>query len=86
MSIEESEVDFTHVEPLTDEERADVLEYCWHDVEATEELLLIERHGYLETKLHLGARAGLTPSKSLGADQRQAHRGRAGREAIRARR
>lgn len=65
MSIEESEVDFTHVEPLTDEERADVLEYCWHDVDATEELL-IERHGYLETKLHLGARAGLTPSKSLG--------------------
>lgn len=64
MSVEESEVDFGREGALTEEERADLLRYCWHDVDATEELLMA-RHEYLETKLHLGERAGLTPAKSL---------------------
>lgn len=64
MSVEESEVDFRHEERLTAEERAEVLRYCEHDVDATEQLLMA-RHDYLETKLALGERAGLSPAKAL---------------------
>lgn len=64
MSIEESSVDFTIRTKLTEGQRAEVLEYCEHDVDATERLLL-ERRYYLQTKLTLGARANLSPAKSL---------------------
>lgn len=64
LSVEESEVDFTHEGRLTAAERADVLHYCMHDVDATEALLGLRR-GYLETKLTLGERAGLSPGRAL---------------------
>lgn len=62
MSVEESEVGFDVTHRLTDEERADVLRYCTHDVDATEDLLLVRRD-YLDTKLTLGERAGLSPAR-----------------------
>ena len=64
MSVEESEVDFTVTHKLSADERADVLHYCKHDVDATEQLLHI-RKDYLETKITLGDRAGLSPAQSL---------------------
>jgi len=64
MSVDESEVDFDVAHRLSEAERADVLRYCEHDVDATEGLLAVRRD-YLETKLTLGERAGLTPARSL---------------------
>lgn len=64
MSVEETTVDFTVDHALDADERAEVLFYCTHDVDATEALLFL-RHGYLETKLALGDRAGLDPARAL---------------------
>lgn len=64
MSIEESSVPFDICRKLTSEERDEVLRYCEHDVDATEQLLIL-RSDYLETKLHLADRAGIDPYKAL---------------------
>lgn len=65
MSVEESTVDFTYAEKLTEEQRREVEHYCRHDVDATERLMEIRRD-YLETKLYLAAYANLNPYKALG--------------------
>lgn len=64
MSVEESSVPFDIDRPLTAEERADVLEYCEHDVDAAR-VLLGMRGDYLSTKLALAERAGLAPERAL---------------------
>lgn len=63
-SIIESEVDFHVAHRLSSEERDEVLFYCTNDVNATENILAM-RSEYLETKLRLGERAGITPQKAL---------------------
>lgn len=65
MSIEESSVPFDIDRALTEGEREEVLRYCEHDVDATEELLML-RHDYLETKLHLAPMADVDPMRALG--------------------
>ena len=52
MSIEESSVDFNIDRKLTDEELKEVIMYCKHDVEATEQLMKA-RESYLKSKLIL---------------------------------
>lgn len=64
MNIEESTVNFDIKRNLTDEEITEVLQYCKHDVDATEELFAI-RKDYLQTKLQLGELSGIPPEKSL---------------------
>lgn len=64
MSIEESSVPFDIDRKLTAEERDEVLRYCEHDVDATEQLLIL-RSDYLETKLYLADMAGVDPCKAL---------------------
>lgn len=64
MSVEETTVDFTYTEKLSDKQRAEVEHYCKHDVAATMKLLDI-RWDYLETKMHLAQMAGLDPIKAL---------------------
>ena len=66
MSIEETEVDFNLDRPLTREELKLTLEYCIHDVDATEKLCEI-RKDYLRTKLNLGKRADIDPVKALSS-------------------
>lgn len=65
MSIEESSVPFDIDRKLTEAEREEVLRYCEHDVDATEELLML-RSGYLETKLHLAPMADVDQYRALG--------------------
>lgn len=50
MSIVETSVSFDKQEPLTDEERQEVLEYCRHDVRATIEVFKLREKSYFETK------------------------------------
>ena len=50
MSIVETSVSFDKTEPLTDEERQEVLEYCRHDVKATIEVFKLREKSYFETK------------------------------------
>lgn len=64
MNIEESTVNFDIKRNLTDEEITEVLQYCKHDVDATEKLFAI-RKDYLQTKLQLGELSGIPPEKSL---------------------
>lgn len=64
MSIEESSVPFDIERPLEAEERADVLKYCEHDVDAAH-MLRDVRRDYLSTKLTLAERAGLAPERAL---------------------
>lgn len=64
MDIQETEVDFNLKRPLTDEEIARTIRYCKHDIVATERIVDLRR-GYLDSKLQVGALAGLTPEKSL---------------------
>lgn len=64
MDIEESTVPFDWPEPLTPGQMDEVLRYCMHDVDATEELLRM-RKDYLATKAKLGERAGLPLHRAL---------------------
>ena len=66
MSIEETEVDFNLDRPLTQDELKLTLEYCIHDVDATEKLCEI-RKDYLRTKLNLGKRANIDPVTALSS-------------------
>lgn len=66
MPIEESEVDFDIDRPLTDEELADVIKYCIHDVDAAD-MLTDVRFDYLRTKRNLGLRANIGETKALSS-------------------
>ena len=64
MNIQETEVSFDLSRPLTEDELSLTTHYCMHDVDATEELMIIRRD-YLKTKLNLGKRAGIGEVKSI---------------------
>lgn len=64
LDIRETTVPFDIDRPLTAQEVEDVIFYCKHDVDSTERLLDI-RHDYLQTKINLGLRAGVSPEKAL---------------------
>lgn len=64
MNIQETEVDFNLDRPLTDEEKQLTIRYCQHDVEATEEITKL-RKAYFQTKIDIGAMAGIPPEKAL---------------------
>ena len=64
MSIEETEVDFNLNRPLTQEELDLTIKYCIHDVDATEKVTEI-RKNYLNNKLQLGRRKGISDAKAL---------------------
>lgn len=64
MDIRESTVSFDLDRPLTQEELAETIYYCKHDVDATERLLE-ERKTYLKNKIMIGQLCGLPPEKSL---------------------
>lgn len=64
LDIRETSVPFDIDRPLTAQEVEDVITYCKHDVDAAENLLDV-RHDYLQTKINLGLRAGVTPEKAL---------------------
>lgn len=66
MNIKESDVPFDIDRPLTEEELAQTIHYCRHDVDATHELTNL-RADYLKTKKNLGKRAGIDEVKSLAA-------------------
>ena len=66
MSIEETEVDFNLDRPLTQEELKLTIQYCIHDVDATEKLCDI-RKDYLRTKLNLGKRANIDPVVAISS-------------------
>ena len=52
--------------PLPKEELEETINYCKHDVDATEKLIDI-RKDYLKTKLNLGKRAGIDPVTAMSA-------------------
>lgn len=64
MDIRESTVSFNLDRPLTEDELAETIYYCKHDVDATERLLE-ERKTYLKNKIMIGQLCGLPPEKSL---------------------
>lgn len=64
MSIQETTVDFNLDRPWTEEELAEMIYYCKHDVDATERLIEV-RHEYLKTKINIGKMAGLDAAKAL---------------------
>lgn len=64
MSITESSVDFEIDRPLTDEELNEVIDYCKHDVDATEILYYI-RDTYISNKLTLAQEKGMNPVRAL---------------------
>ena len=64
LSIEETEVDFNLDRPLTREELKQTVEYCIHDVDATEKLTTL-RKNYLDNKMYLGGLKGIEPTKAL---------------------
>ena len=64
MNIKESDVDFTIDRPLTPEEVKETIEYCKHDVDATEEIIKL-RKGYLQTKIDIGKLAGVDEVKAV---------------------
>ncbi|MDD6689265.1 MAG: DNA polymerase elongation subunit (family B) [Clostridium sp.] len=64
LNIKESEVDFNLDRPLTSEELRETIEYCCADVDATQEFFNL-RKGYIQTKINLGERAGISPEKAL---------------------
>ncbi len=64
MDIRESTVSFDLDRPLSEEELAETIYYCKHDVDATERLLE-ERKTYLKNKIMIGQLCGLPPEKSL---------------------
>ena len=64
MNIEETEVDFNLYRPLTTTEYRLTVEYCKHDVDATEEVTRLRRD-YLLNKLHLGRYKGILEVNAL---------------------
>lgn len=64
MSVVESSVPFDLDRPLTDEELDETIFYCKHDVDATEKLVDL-RQSYLQTKINLGRRVGISDEKAL---------------------
>ena len=64
MDIEESKISFNIDRKLTQEEMEEVIFYCKHDVEATTRLVRT-RFDYLDTKVKLGEKAGLTTIQSI---------------------
>ena len=64
LSIEETEVDFNLDRSLTREELKQTVEYCIHDVDATEKLTTL-RKNYLDNKMYLGGLKGIEPTKAL---------------------
>ena len=64
LSIEETEVDFNLDRALTLDELKLTVQYCIHDVDATERLTTL-RKNYLDNKIYLGGLKGIDPAKSL---------------------
>lgn len=64
LNIKETEVDFNLDRPLNVGELLQTIEYCKHDVDATEMLIDI-RKDYLKNKINLGKLAGLSEEKAL---------------------
>ena len=65
LSIEETEVDFDLNRPLTTEEIKLTIQYCMHDVDATE-MVTDLRENYLKNKIYLGGLKGLDEVTALG--------------------
>lgn len=66
MSVVESSVPFDIDRPLTDAELDETIFYCKHDVDATEKLVKL-RESYLQTKINLGRRVGISDVKALSS-------------------
>ncbi len=64
MSVQESSIDFNIDHPLNEDELAELIHYCKHDVEATAQLVKV-RKNYLMSKIQVGRMAGLDDVKSL---------------------
>ena len=64
MNITESSIAFDTDHPLTEHEMEELVEYCKHDVDATEVLLEL-RKVYIENKLTLGKEKGIDPARAL---------------------
>ena len=64
LSIEETEVDFNLYRPLTTVELRLTIQYCKHDVDATEHLTNL-RKKYLENKIYLGRLKNIDDVKAL---------------------
>ena len=63
LSIKESSVPFDK-ENLTEEDKQELIKYCIHDVDATEQLLL-DRTEYIQSKLELAKMFNISPFKAL---------------------
>ncbi len=64
MPIQESSIPFDLPRPLRDEELDELIYYCKHDVDTTEQIVLL-RKNYLQSKISVGKMAGLSIEKSL---------------------
>lgn len=64
LPIRESNVPFDIDRPLSEEEKTEVTEYCKHDVNSTE-MIVLNRLDYLQNKINLGKLAGLNEAESL---------------------
>lgn len=64
MKIQESSIPFDLPRPLTDDELEELIFYCKHDVDTTEQLVHL-RKSYLSNKVYVGQMAGLSIEKSL---------------------
>ena len=64
MNIKETEVDFNITERLSQDQVNQTLDYCRADVLATEKLFYI-REGYLQNKINIGAKCGMTARQAL---------------------
>ena len=64
LPIQESSIPFDLPRPLTDAELEELISYCKHDVDTTEQLVHL-RKNYLQSKVSVGKMAGLSEEKSL---------------------
>ena len=64
MDIRETTVDFNLDRPLTRQELEEVIFYCCHDVDATEQLFIM-RKAYLRTKMTLGREKNIPDARAL---------------------
>ena len=64
MNICESSIPFDIDRPLTKDELAELIEYCKHDVDATEKIFKL-RQGYYKGKVSLAKMGGLTEQKGM---------------------
>lgn len=64
MDIRETTVDFSIDHPLSPEELDEVIQYCCHDVDATEQLFIM-RKAYLRTKMTLGREKNIPDARAL---------------------